>query len=424
MTGKTKVLIAALLVMTVFLGGAALFPGTEKNGGRILAEEHAKSLVRKSQEPAANDSMLYAAYLELCEAVAVDGPEGTSTRASFGGSYTEDGIFYLCVTEDDPLYRDFADKYSFVSIQKVDYPLERLEKAKARVDQYLQNYFEDSKREKKDFLEAFYGMGVNIPTNRLRIEFSENTAVFSREFDEFFELGEIAAYADAPGGYTDCVDWQPGKYVSTYWFDEDDGHMVWYGGSTGYRAYQTVGGVTHYGFTTAGHLMDPITDYVVEMYQSNSTTGPIGVMLDYQNYGSIDAAFIELYSPYVMINKCFYSGTNSGSYPNGDLIQANTWATSVQTGYPIVKVGASTYRTTSYVNDSSYSGMLGGHYYTDVVRSYPNFCSPGDSGGLVYMRNTSDTYYLPLGLIKGKDNTYSYSVKAQNVYTTLGVVPY
>ena len=79
-------------------------------------------------------------------------------------------------------------------------------------------------------------------------------------------------------------------------------------------------------------------------------------------------------------------------------------------------------KAASKIKNVNYTVTINGVAFTNQTRTTTKFCESGDSGGIVYIKQNSKN--LPIGIIKGKNNLYSYYTKAIEVERLMKVYPY
>ena len=160
--------------------------------------------------------------------------------------------------------------------------------------------------------------------------------------------------------------------------------------SFGFKAKRTTGGVTQYGFVTAGHAMNKTEFAFVDSTNPNYECIGECVLSTQMSTYQYDAAFVSVQSSKLARLSSTFS-------VNGGLnrITSTSTRTAAQ-GSTIYKCGGKTNETYGPVLSSSFSLNAGtGISYMDVgVAAY--FSKPGDSGGLVYSVASSTAY--PVGI--------------------------
>lgn len=153
--------------------------------------------------------------------------------------------------------------------------------------------------------------------------------------------------------------------------------------SIGYRAKMN----GYDGFVTAGHCV----------YEGQKISG-YGETIKSVESGSIDAAFVKLYSGNSVTNNIQW-----GYYPS-------TAVNSTTPGYPnlytvgriIAKSGMKTQATVGTIQNVNYTSNTGGHQLTNIVKTSAQ-CNNGDSGGLVYVPGTTASHNgTVIGVVRSK----------------------
>ncbi len=182
----------------------------------------------------------------------------------------------------------------------------------------------------------------------------------------------------------EATQWQPGRsiFVVTGIFDNQI-----YGSfcSTGYRAMYRKNDTTYRGFVTCGHG----NDIGNSVYLSTDTQAAnnIGVILDRQFGGNVDASFINITNAGITSgNAIYYTSSQPGVTKPGIVLDGTQ--TTVAKNSLIYKSGQTTYLTQGRVFNTSASGYRGDIYFYDLIQAAREMTDSGDiyDGDTIYGR--------------------------------------
>ena len=241
------------------------------------------------------------------------------------------------------------------------------------------------------------------------------------EFKEYIGDSEMVTYK-VEAGYepasVQAEQWRPGRGI--YVVSSSNNMSA---SSTGYRAKYTYNGKTYYGFVTCEH--GKTVGQNVYLTNSSASANKIGFIVNKKISNEVDVAFMNITnSNYTNSNYVYYTSSDGQTRP-GTLLDGK-W-TEVAKNSAIYKAGKKTYLTNAYVFETQYVGYFTNSdgtrtFHTELIQA-GKMTESGDSGGVAYVPygGSSGT---SVGIVLGSDSTYSYFVKAMNISSKFGAVPY
>lgn len=174
---------------------------------------------------------------------------------------------------------------------------------------------------------------------------------------------------------------------------------------TKYIGYCTAGFRTKYngevGYVTAGHCTSGL-----------NTINPQGIVKLYNNSGNSDYAFVKTNSS--------FSITNNLKYTNGTVskLAVNNYCPNIYVNASVAKSGYATLYTTGTIYTTTYSVVLDGISYNNLVCAWMN-SSNGDSGAPVFLPQSSGGVIV--GILKGgnSDHTSTCFTNINNINQSL-----
>ena len=315
----------------------------------------------------------------------------------YGGSYIdENGDLVVCAVAESAKEKASTLKSiketvnsSDLQIKNVKYSYNDLEKMMELLNEYKQSNL-DSKVSKN-----WSGHYLSDRDNTIFVELNdmddEQISLFRKEVTD----SPMITFINSGGEGVNCANLNPGRVINNT--------TLGISGSMGYRA-RTNGSV---GFVTAGHLGS-----VGDVIKGISST--IGKITARQNWGSVDAAFVEITSSHTPTN--ILNGTDA------------TLSTTVKNpaqGATVHKRGATTDHTKGVISSTNASKEFDNTLFTNLTYTSMSAKS-GDSGGIVYYNETSGstTKRYTSGIVKGMDVNGTYYTKASLINSALGITRY
>lgn len=242
---------------------------------------------------------------------------------------------------------------------------------------------------------------------------------YIEDFKEYVGDWETVAYdasSESAQILHEATEWRPGRsiFVVTGIFDN-----TVYGSqcSTGYRALYRKDGRTYRGYVTCGHGNN--TGDSVYLSTDTQSTNKIGIILDRQFGGTVDASFISINNAGVTSsNAIYYTSSQPGVTKPGIVLDGTQ--TTVAKNSLIYKSGQTTYLTQGRVFNTSASGYRENIYFYDLIQADRDMTDNGDSGGVTYICDGNTTYGKSVGIVKGKLNNLSIFIKASNIRSDFG----
>lgn len=416
--------LSALLCIAILFNFALANNGmTRPKGGSLLKQYHEEKQKEQEVNGTGNQELneLYCAlYEKVAESDRVAdhmGREEEIYDEFYGGSFIEEDMLIVCVTDFDNEYLD-SEKIEYRLVDKSYNEL--LNEQSILEDKYEELYrlYGDEDSDEGWLINSISGIGINEAANIVVISLKDISAqklfyeMFGDDFEVAFEEGEIyqeTAFAYNPG-------------MALYYITERNGVNITYGSvSIGYRAYRVLdSGSYEYGFATCGHGI--IGSVGNDIYVNKSFTTIIGQLQLSRISGStgVDVSFVRLGVGNSISSQVRYSDSG-GSTSNCDTIASNIYMTSVAKGTTVYKVGATTYKTSGKVVNTNYTVTVSGTVFKNLTSTTLS-ADAGDSGGLVYMYY--DGKYVPVGLIKSKNDSYTSYCKASVIADNTKIYPY
>lgn len=315
----------------------------------------------------------------------------------YGGSYINDnGDFVVCTVAENAKEKEYTLKsikeninLSDFEIKNVKYSYNELEKMMALLNEYKQNN-RDSKISKN-----WSGHFLSDLENTIFVELNdmddEQISLFRKEVTD----SPMITFINSGGQGVNCANLNPGRGINN--------STIGVSGSMGYRA-RTNGKI---GFVTAAHV-----GYVGNVIEGTSST--IGKITARQNWGSVDAAFVEITSAHTPTN--ILNGTDA------------TLSTSIKNpaqGATVHKRGAVTGHSSGVIYSTNASKEFDNTLFTNLTYTSLK-AESGDSGGIVYYNVTSGstTTRYTSGIVKGLDANGTYYTKASLINSALGITRY
>lgn len=257
-------------------------------------------------------------------------------------------------------------------------------------------------------ISSFVGIGIEEKNNRICVLLTDTSQTNLQVFRTYISVFDRIHFEQSDHSEEDSTTLQPGTYIRA-------ADQV---GSIGYRCTYNNGTTTLYGFATAAHVADSLNQPIyITPHQSGVTATACGTVRCLQYSGTIDVAFVETNQGFSVSNVT----------PASKLI-VSSWFTYIPEGSSVLFHGKASGETSGVVrNNEFYFTSESGVALTDMLRCNYD-AAAGDSGGIVFSLINGD--YAVLGIHHGRVsvlqglNGRSIASKAQNIYTTLGIVPY
>ena len=274
-------------------------------------------------------------------------------------------------------------------IENVEYSYNELEKMMEFLNEYKQ------KNSNSIITKNWSGHFLSDRDNAIFVELNdmneEQISLFKKEVTN----SPMITFINSGGQGANCANLKPGRGIIN--------STMGVSGSMGYRA--RIDGKI--GFVTAAHV-----GFVGNVIKGTSST--IGKISIRQNWGSVDAAFVEITSANIPTNTL--NGTNA------------TLSTSIRNpaqGATVHKRGASTGHSTGVIYSTNASKEFDNTFFTNLTYTSLN-ANAGDSGGIVYYNETSgsSTVHYTSGIVKGMDTNGTYYTKASLINSALGIKRY
>lgn len=287
-------------------------------------------------------------------------------------------------------------------------------------ERYKELFKEYSEREceEAELLESLEGFGIDEEYNGIVISIVGLNDAKIQMFKNLFGDYEFLTFEEAYEKSQPSSTYKPGRGVHV--ITKMEGTTIHSAKvSVGYRAKRDTKNGTQLGFVSCGHA---IKDAVgSNIYSGTGFKKIIAKNILYYYLDSVDGSFNQMTDGNSVIRKVKYSDAN-GNEENPDVIAKDDYAKTAAKGTTVYKVGATTFRTSSKIKNVNYTVTINGVAFTNQTRTTTKFCESGDSGGIVYIKQNSKN--LPIGIIKGKNNLYSYYTKAIEVERLMKVYPY
>lgn len=314
----------------------------------------------------------------------------------YGGSYIDDnGEFVVCAVAENAKEKEYALKSikenadaSDFNIKNVKYSYNELEEMMEFLNEYKQNNCDTI------ITKNWSGHFLSDRDNAIFVELNdvndEQISLFRKEVTD----SAMITFIKSGGQSVNCANLNPGRGINNPTLG-----MV---GSMGYRA-RTNGKI---GFVTAGHV-----GYVGNVIEGASST--IGKITARQNWGSVDAAFVEITGAH-----------NPTNTLNGTDATLSTAIRNPAQGATVHKRGAHGY-SKGVIYSTNASGEFEKTFFTNLTLTDLQ-AQHGDSGGIVYYNVTSGstTTHYTSGIIKGLNNNGTYYTKASLINSALGITRY
>ncbi len=268
----------------------------------------------------------------------------------------------------------------------------------------------DSGIELPELMDYYPSTWIDEINNQLVVRFymSDDLTLVDQAIDlfekEFGKLEYIEYQTRSELSSSACATVSPGMSLDTQSFISNTTCSV------GYRAIRNG---SEYGFVTCGHGLSVEGDILVG---SNHIGDVTSVM--YGNGLPGDASFVKLKANNTCDNAVMYTSPNLylfgslGNYAVGNILYKSGGTTHISSG-TIQSIHFSDYIT---FNNTTY-------YFIELISASGSFVSPGDSGGVAYVKHTSTTGYV-IGITTAKAPTYSLFSKASYINATLSLSSY
>ncbi|MBD5087281.1 MAG: hypothetical protein HDT30_00495 [Clostridiales bacterium] len=416
-TRLLALLCAGILCVNCF-SGIPVYGHTKTNGEKVKEKyEERGENNRVKEKDIKIQNKLNQKYKKLKDEMTISQKSNGEVEYEdyYAGAYINEEQLVVCVTDATDILEDaIGDEYRIVknSYNEMD---EIVEEIGDKYSKLYGTYSNDT--EEYILLNSIVGFGIDEEKNFVEVDILELNEKKEKIFHKLFGKYDCVKLQNAEGKMKDCTAYKPGRKL--YVITEKNGTNIKRAfGSMGYRAYRnTASGERRYGFVTCGHsFMDSVDGKVYTSSALNTVIGKVGKT---QYSGSVDAAFIRLANGNTVSNKVQYD--SSGSTSDGDTIASFTYMLSVAKGATVYKVGATSYKTSAKVLNTKYTYTINGVKFTNLTKT-EDFCSPGDSGGLVY--TYYDSQYQPCGIVKGKGSGYTVYVKASEIGNAINAYPY
>lgn len=348
-------------------------------------------------------------------------PQTLQYVPTYAGTYIDNNKLIVCITKEHVITSLDNEKITY---RVVENAYNELASKKANISskyEILYNQYAHTMGLESQLLNSFCGVGIDEEQNSLIVDIANLTDEKINTFNTLFGSDEDIIFHDVGSTTKDTATYYPGRAI--YVITSVDGiNTSIKRVSIGYRAYWKAASGNKYGFTTCGHaIKDSVNNKV---YSDSSCQNIIGTVRKWQYKDSVDAAFIELTSGNSIGMTTYYSDSD-GNTSGGDAIKPNSIIKSLTKGAKVYKVGATTKKTSATVTNINYDFTVNGVTFTNLTKT-GEFCSGGDSGGLVY--HYANGAYWPAGLIKGGGGigifAYSVFTKAYEVLNEMDVYPY
>ena len=417
---KTRILalLCAGILCANGFSGIPVYGHTKTNGEKVK-EKYEERVENKKEKDIKIQNKLNQKYKKLEDKMLISnkGNGDVKYKDYYAGAYINEEQLVVCVTDDADIPKDVVgDEYRIVknSYNKLDEIVEEIgDRYSGMYEKYSNN------TEEYVLLNSIAGFGIDEEQNLVEVDIMELDEEKEKMFQKLFGKYDCVKLQNVEGKMKDCASYKPGRAI--YVITEKKGTNIKYTyGSMGYRAYRnTASGERKYGFVTCGHDFKDSVDGKV--YTSNVLNEVIGKVGKTQYSGSVDAAFVRLADGNTVSNKTEYCDAKGKDTSNGDTIASFTYMLSVAKGATVYKVGAASFKTSAKVLNTKYTYTVDGVKFTNLTKT-EDFCSPGDSGGLVY--TYYDSQYQPCGIVKGKGSGYTVYVKASEIGSAINAYPY
>ncbi len=315
----------------------------------------------------------------------------------YGGTYiNHDGDAVVCVATEGTKARTRALKNIKATTDSSDFVIENVEYSYNELEDMMNFLNEYKQKNGNDLItKSWSGHFLSDRDNTIFVELDDVNEDVISLFKKEVTDSPMISFVSSGGQGENCADLNPGREINN--------PTTGYSGSMGYRA-RTDGQI---GFVTAAHI-----GYLENVIKGISST--IGKISLRQNWGSVDAAFVEITSAHIPTNTL-----------NGTDATLSTAIRNPAQGATIHKRGATTGHTKGVIYSTNASKEFDNTFFTNLT--YTSFgAKAGDSGGIVYYNEASgsSTIHYTSGIVKGMDANGTYYTKASLINSALGIRRY
>lgn len=415
----TKKIVTIIMIISLFSTFTSLSVFAEKNSyvnlteGKLLKQElYEKSDTENAIETIEEEASINATYLQNyidCNNIA---------KKAYGGCYIDDeGNLNVLFLENVQNY--IIDDVNVMTENKVilkncKYTLDELMVLKDYISQFI-NY-ESTDNVLSNLYENIVAVGIYQKENKVFVRLKDCSNEQIETFKKNISDSSAIIFEQSDGYVTCSSEIKCGSKILI-----TSGSV---GGeySVAFRCKRLKSnGEYAQGFMTAAHGNSAGDS--VYVYTSGSTVVKIGYIMAwcYTNNGKVDSAFVYISnSNYIMSNTIhsgagtLVSGAYASSYPEGKTVYMAGATSTLKSGKIV---------SSSMIADGSDDD---GVTIKDCVEaSY--LSDPGDSGGLVYLKQNNQQYIAGINVAEcyeNKKEVGSIFVKAKNVVDVLNIIPY
>lgn len=315
----------------------------------------------------------------------------------YGGAYIDDnGEFVVCAVAENAKEKQSNLKSIKENINSSDFVVKNVTYSYNELEDMMEflNEYKQSNHNSK-ITENWSGHFLSDRDNAIFVELNgmddELISLFRKEVTD----SSMITFINSGAQGVNCANLNPGRIINN--------PTIGISGSMGYRA-RNDGKI---GFVTAAHV-----GFMGDIIKGKSST--IGKVTARQNWGSVDASFVEITSEH-----------NPTNILDGTDVTLSTSIKNPSQGSTVHKRGATTGHSSGVIRSTNASKEFDKSLFTNLTLTSLNADS-GDSGGIVYYIETSGasaTRYTS-GIVKGLDNNGTYYTKASLINSALGIKRY
>lgn len=360
----------------------------------------------------------------------------------YAGAYIEDNNLIVCVTNKKEAAKDSSMMYALennnlqetgiiaeqgeisgenIQFKNVKYSYNELSDTQNYFDKRYEEIFNLYKEGTLEYqlLHSLNGFAISQEKNLLIVFIKDITDEKIAMFESLFGEYEYIDFENSETSNIEETAFRPGRAM---YFKRDNGNVSYV--SMGYRAKRVTATTTQYGFVTCAHVLRKLTDK--NLYYGSSAKRVVATSRSRKYGNGIDASFYEFSSGNSGSKYVKYTDGNGGTSKTGTDIISSSYFTYIPENHPVIKVGATTFRTLGKIISTNASFTVNGVSFSNMTTA--DYASEGgDSGGIVYgvyhNTDTNTRTNCVAGVHRGRLGNYAVFSKVTEIIREMNVYP-